>query len=64
MQHHHHIAELTTILHQQLPLLQAHYGVRTLAVFGSYARGDQHNISDLDVLVTFEQPPSLLTFLV
>jgi len=57
------IAALTAILHEQLPLLQAQYGVRTLAVFGSYTRGEQRNTSDLDVLVTFQQPPSLLTFL-
>ena len=37
--------------------------MRTLAIFGSYTRGEQRDASDLDVLVTFQQPPSLLTFL-
>ena len=63
MQHNKRIAELTALFRQQLPLLQAQYGVHTLAVFGSYARGEQRDTSDLDVLVTFQQPPSLLTFL-
>lgn len=56
------VAALRTILHQQLPLLEAQYGVRTLAIFGSYIHGEQRDTSDLDVLVTFQQPPSLLTF--
>ncbi len=57
------IAVFTTILNQQLPLLEAQYGVHTLAIFGSYTRGGQRDASDLDVLVTFHQPPSLLMFL-
>jgi len=30
-----------------------------LGIFGSYARGEQRSGSDLDVLVTFEQPVTL-----
>lgn len=32
------------------------YTVRKIGVFGSYARGEQKADSDLDFLVTFEQP--------
>ncbi|GAC1450424.1 MAG: nucleotidyltransferase family protein [Isosphaeraceae bacterium] len=34
--------------------LKKKYGVKSLAVFGSMARGDDHEGSDVDLLVTFE----------
>ena len=34
--------------------LREKYGVKSLAVFGSMARGDDHEGSDVDVLVRFE----------
>lgn len=36
------------------------YKVKTLGIFGSYVRQEAHQESDLDVLVTFSQQPSLL----
>ncbi len=45
-----------------LPDLRARYGVRALALFGSYARGEQTPESDLDVLVDFDKVPDLYTF--
>jgi len=39
------------------------YSVETLEVFGSYVRSEQRKDSDLDILVTFQEVPSLLTFL-
>src|SRR3954452_7062400 len=38
----------------EAPGLRQKYGVKSLAVFGSMARGDDHEGSDVDVLVTFE----------
>ncbi|NPV08591.1 MAG: nucleotidyltransferase family protein [Anaerolineae bacterium] len=32
------------------------YGVRRIAVFGSVARGEEEEGSDIDILVTFERP--------
>jgi predicted nucleotidyltransferase len=32
------------------------FGVRSLALFGSVARGEEHSDSDVDLLVTFEGP--------
>jgi predicted nucleotidyltransferase len=52
-----------TILRQQKPFLVERYGVESLEVFGSYVRGEQKSSSDLDVLVTFREDPSLLTFI-
>ena len=37
-----------------LPVLCAAHGVKSLEVFGSFARGDAREDSDLDVLVEFE----------
>jgi predicted nucleotidyltransferase len=51
------------ILHEQIPMLSERYSVETLEVFGSYVRDEQKTDSDLDVLVTFKEEPSLLTFI-
>ncbi len=48
---------ILAILHQRLPALRERYGVRSLAVFGSYCRGEQTPRSDLDILVEFEERP-------
>jgi hypothetical protein len=42
------------------PLLEG-YGIRRAGIFGSYARGEQRPDSDLDLLVEFRDPKSLLT---
>jgi predicted nucleotidyltransferase len=51
------------ILRQQIPMLAERYRVERLEVFGSYVRSEQKNDSDLDILVTFKEVPSLLTFI-
>lgn len=61
-----HKRSLETILkelRQQLPILAESYGVETLEVFGSYVRAEHKADSDLDLLVTFKEAPSLLTFI-
>lgn len=45
--------DLIEQIRQLQPQLQAH-GVARLALFGSFARGDQHPASDIDLLVEFE----------
>jgi predicted nucleotidyltransferase len=57
------LRDLAEILHQQLPLLNKRYGLRSLSLFGSYVRDEQRLDSDLDLLVTFDDPPSLLKFI-
>ena len=49
-------------LRLHLPKLQQNFRVKSLEIFGSYVRGDQTTGSDLDVLVTFLDTPSLFTF--
>lgn len=49
--------EVLRILQQEKPELVRRYGVKRLALFGSYARDDQHEDSDVDILV--EVDPSI-----
>ena len=45
-----------------LPEVRDRYAVRSLSIFGSYARGEQTEASDLDVLVEFDEVPGMITF--
>ena len=50
-------------LNAEAPVLRKKYGVKSLAVFGSMARGDDHEGSDVDILVTFEGKPTFDNFM-
>ncbi len=54
--------ELITVIRKHLPELQAHYGVRSLGLFGSYSRDEASASSDVDLLVEFDRAPSLYEF--
>ena len=56
------IHKLIEELQALLPKLQELYQVQSLEVFGSYVRGDENTDSDLDLLVTFYENPSLFKF--
>jgi len=55
--------EILDRLNAEAPALRARYAVRSLAVFGSMARGDDHEGSDVDLLVTFEGPATFDDFM-
>src|SRR5665213_1908709 len=55
------LEQLTQKLHEELPLLQQKFSVKSLAVFGSVARRDAHP-HDLDLLVDFYELPGLFGF--
>jgi len=57
------LSTILETLHQQLPSLSTRYKVKTLGIFGSYVRQEQNAGSDLDLLVTFTETPSLLKFI-
>lgn len=56
------LEEIKQWLVQNKALLQEHYRVQELGVFGSYVRQEQTEASDVDVLVEFSETPSLLKF--
>jgi predicted nucleotidyltransferase len=43
--------EILALLRAERPELERQFGVRALALFGSYARGEQRPESDVDILV-------------
>jgi predicted nucleotidyltransferase len=56
------LEEIRAILIEHQQILRERYGVRDLAIFGSYARGEQTRISDVDLLVRLERPIGLKFF--
>jgi predicted nucleotidyltransferase len=52
--------EIMAILRQHAPELREHYRLNSLGLFGSYVRAEQDRHSDLDVLVDFDEAPTLL----
>lgn len=48
--------EIQAILRECLPELRKKYGVTSIGVFGSYARGEASPDSDIDIMVEFDRP--------
>ncbi|MDO9326646.1 MAG: nucleotidyltransferase family protein [Methanoregula sp.] len=55
--------EIRQDLRSYLPELRERYGVTYLGIFGSYVRGEQKKTSDVDILVEFDRPGTLLDFI-
>lgn len=53
------LEEIKQILRTSKPLLRRQYQVTEVGVFGSYARGEQTETSDVDILIDYEQAPTL-----
>lgn len=51
------VNDCIVIIRQNLPQIQSEFGVTSLALFGSVARGDNRPDSDMDILV--EMPPKI-----
>ncbi len=56
------LAEIERILKEQKPHLEDEYGITEVGVFGSYVRGEQGPDSDVDVLISLENPPRVDLF--
>ena len=57
------LQEIIQILKEHQEELRETYKVKHLKVFGSYAKGEQTEDSDLDLMVSFEETPTLLMFI-
>lgn len=56
-------AEILTILRKDLPHLKEKFKVKSIGIFGSYARGEQTKTSDIDMLVEFDAPVGFFKFI-
>lgn len=52
--------EIKQILAESKEELKVKYKVKEISIFGSYAKGEQKDTSDIDILVEFEKSVSLL----
>ncbi|MBF0236679.1 MAG: nucleotidyltransferase family protein [SAR324 cluster bacterium] len=55
--------EIKQNLSNQKSILQNKYKIKSLGIFGSYVRGEQNSESDLDLLIDYDEPPSLFTLI-
>jgi predicted nucleotidyltransferase len=55
--------DVLKILAEHWDELRQQFGVKLLALFGSVARGEATETSDVDLLVEFERPAGLFHFL-
>ena len=53
------LEELKETIKQHRHELEQKYKVKTIAIFGSYARGEETEESDVDILVEFDEPIGL-----
>ncbi len=56
------VDQLVERLRAMKPYLESRYHVDEIAVFGSFASGKNEPESDTDILVSFQEPPTLLGF--
>ncbi len=57
------LEEIKNSLAQQKPILKEKYNVKHIGIFGSYIRSQQTQKSDIDILIDYEEVPSLLTLI-
>ncbi len=50
------LEEIEAILRKHKGELRERFGVSSIAIFGSYVRGEETELSDVDILVEFERP--------
>ena len=54
------LEDIQQLLSANRDWIRHHYHVTSLGIFGSYARGEQTALSDVDVLFDYEQAPTLI----
>ncbi len=55
--------EILKILRDELPYLRKEFNVKNIGLFGSYARDEQKDKSDVDILVEFSKPIGFFKFM-
>jgi len=54
------LEQIKSIINEHRRELEERFKVKSIAIFGSYVRGEQSSKSDIDILVTFNKSVSLL----
>jgi predicted nucleotidyltransferase len=57
------VLQYRDVLRRHVAGLAAKYKIASLGLFGSRVRGDERSDSDLDILVSFHEAPTLLRFI-
>ena len=57
------IDKIKTLINNRFAFIKSTYSVKRIGVFGSVARGDNKNRSDVDIVVEFLQPISMFKFI-
>jgi len=57
------VYEIIEIIKKNKGSLREEYGVKEIGIFGSYIRGEQKEVSDVDILVELEKPIGFVKFL-
>ena len=50
------LEEIKRTISTQKPVLAERFKVKEIGIFGSYIRGEQEELSDVDILVEFSEP--------
>ena len=53
--------EIIKIMREYEEELKEKYKIKEIKIFGSYARGEQKERSDIDIIVDFKENPTLIT---
>ena len=54
------LEEIKQILRQSKPFLKDNYRITEVGIFGYYAHGKETESSDVDVIVDYQKPPTLI----
>jgi predicted nucleotidyltransferase len=63
MRHGKNLSEIVKQLRKLYPVLSEKNRVTSIGIFGSYIHHEHSESSDLDLLVTFDEPPSLFKYI-
>ena len=56
------LPEILKILRTNMPMFQEEYGVASIAVIGPYAKGEDYEAGQLDLMIGFERTPGIEFF--
>jgi predicted nucleotidyltransferase len=56
------LQEVESILRDQKPIIRQRFKVKGIGIFGSFVRGEQNETSDLDLLIDFEEPIGIISY--